>query len=899
MLIRAAFGALFRAGLWSVLVVLAFVVAGVAFAAPAMFAEAGRNAAFQAGRDAVPDTARQDDAALVRLTGSRSPDSAGQQRLLTELRTIPHLSPPRLDGGSAGKELSWSKPWASTVSAGARQADARLYAVTEPAAELVVTDGSGPAGGVWLPEPLGFRPGETVTVTVADKSATAKVSGLYAIVPGGRRPADVAGSRSWALRDRDLPFDSRTTTLKAYLVIGDVPTTERLADGIDDQILWAAESTLDEGVTLAEARETGRGVADLRRRVSEQSFDGGTDAVTGRLASGIGRIADQAGAASETVRQKTRPIEWAAVTVALMTVLAMVLLSVRRRVVELRHAVGSGVAPLAVGGLWLAEHLLPAVLGSAAGWGVAWLLVTRAGPPGAVTASSMLPALGSAGLAAAAGLLIAAAVPALATARYVRPLPPATPRRPLPWATPVLVVALVAGAGLASSGGEGVRSVDLLVPLLVLAAAGVLGGLLLSRLTGLRRSFRGGSLRGVVWLARRRLADNSAERRLAVAVMTAGLGMLLFALCALTASATTVDDRVAVQAGAESVAVLDGGSAQLDPDAAEVPEKPSEDPVPGVRTPPLPAYATVVWRYDAWTSLDAAQHDLLVVDPVKFREVALWGRGPDLAEARDALPRLEGEPEADRVPAIVVADPAAAGQSAVSVDVGAWKGTLDVVAHVDAFPGLDAKPTYVVSEKAFFAQFGSADPRLRPRDSNAYTGAFVRTLVWSSRGTDAITSPLGVEPERVTTAAELRQRDIYVAASRSRGYQVAVAAYLALLAVLALCVHAQRTAAARRASDLMLIRVGLGPGRALRARLLELSLLAAVALAGAVAGVAALLPLGSRLLDDEPTRLPALHFGLTVPGLAVTAAVAVAAVVPAVLFTTSRSAEEASYRDDG
>ncbi|GID27664.1 hypothetical protein [Paractinoplanes brasiliensis] len=440
MLVRAAFGALFRGGLWSVLVVLAFVVAGTACAAPGMFAEAARNAAFQAARDAVPATARQDDAALVRVTGSRSPRSAGQQRLLTELRTIPHLSEPRLDGGSAGRELSWSKPWSSTVTAGSRQAKARLYAVTDPAAELVVTDASGPPGGVWLPQPLGFRAGETVTIAVADKRATATVTGLYAVGPDGRRPADLPGSLLWALRDRDLPFDSRTTSVKAHLIIGDVPTTERLAVQVHDQILWAAESTLDPDATLTEARETGRGVAELRRRVAAQGFDGGQDAVT---------------------------------------------------------------------------------------------------------------------------------------------------------------------------------------------------------------------------------------------------------------------------------------------------------------------------------------------------------------------------------------------------------------------------------------------------------------------------VPLGAEPERVNTAASLRQRDVHVAAARARGYQVAVAAYLALLAVLTLCVHAQRTAAARRASDLMLIRVGLGRARALRVRLLELVLLAAVATTAAIAGVAVLLPFGTRLLDDEPARLPPLHFALTGPALLITATVGAGAVVLAALFTTSRSAEEASYRDDG
>jgi putative ABC transport system permease protein len=152
----------------------------------------------------------------------------------------------------------------------------------------------------------------------------------------------------------------------------------------------------------------------------------------------------------------------------------------------------------------------------------------------------------------------------------------------------------------------------------------------------------------------------------------------------------------------------------------------------------------------------------------------------------------------------------------------------------------------------------------------------------------------------VDTAATLRQGDAYVAAERARGYQVAVAGYLALLAVLTLCVYAQRTAATRRPADLMLARVGLGRARVTRARALEFVLLAAVAFAAAVAGVAALAPIGGRLLDDQPGLLPRFAFPLSPVALAVTAGVAVVATVLAVALTTVRSpsAEEDAYRDD-
>jgi putative ABC transport system permease protein len=210
---------------------------------------------------------------------------------------------------------------------------------------------------------------------------------------------------------------------------------------------------------------------------------------------------------------------------------------------------------------------------------------------------------------------------------------------------------------------------------------------------------------------------------------------------------------------------------------------------------------------------------------------------------------------------------------------------------------------YVTPAEALFARQGAADPRLKPRSALDHSALFVRTSLWSAAGAagvDAVTGPRGVRPERVDTAAVLRQGDAYVAADRARGYQVAVAGYLALLAVLTLCVYAQRTAAIRRPADLMLARVGLGRARVTRARAVEFILLASVAFGAAAAGVAALAPVGGRLLDDQPGLLPRFEFRLSPAALAVTAGVAVVATVLAVALTTmrSRSAEEDAYRDD-
>jgi hypothetical protein len=118
--------------------------------------------------------------------------------------------------------------------------------------------------------------------------------------------------------------------------------------------------------------------------------------------------------------------------------------------------------------------------------------------------------------------------------------------------------------------------------------------------------------------------------------------------------------------------------------------------------------------------------------------------------------------------------------------------------------------------------------------------------------------------------------------------------------VLTLSIYAQRTAVLRRPTDLMLARVGLGRRRVQRARALEFVLLAVVAFGAAVAGVALLVPIGARLLDDQPGLLPRFAFEISRDGLLITAAVAVAATLLAVLVSTVRSAsaEEDAYRDD-
>jgi hypothetical protein len=207
----------------------------------------------------------------------------------------------------------------------------------------------------------------------------------------------------------------------------------------------------------------------------------------------------------------------------------------------------------------------------------------------------------------------------------------------------------------------------------------------------------------------------------------------------------------------------------------------------------------------------------------------------------------------------------------------------------------------VVPGAVIFPKLWREDPRLRP-SGGAPSSA--RTELWSSAGTrgiDEVVAPGGVEATVLTTTARYRNEPLYVAARQSRGYESAVAAYLALLAVVALALHADRTAVAARPGDLMLARVGVGRARIVGARALELVALVLLALLAAALALVGLAALADRLLDPNPGQVPALRFAVPATAYGVTVGVAVvAAVLGAVIAMVRSSArEEEAFRGDG
>ena len=908
---------LLRSGLWGPLVLGALLLLATAGAAPPLFYAYAADAAWRTAVAAVPVTARADDAPVVRLNGGAGPGDDRERALLERLSAIPGLGPPSVVAGSVGTELAGREALLRPfVRAGGRTERARLYADQDLDRALVPAEGSPTARGLWLPEPvagrLGVGPGDRVEVGVSrrgdgapqETTAAAQVAGTYAVGPDGRRPADPAGTGRWTARAGQLPADTEFPTLTAALLVGDVETVQGLAQAVGDELFWTVEAGLaSASPPLAEVERTAGLVARLGRTLVDPDAVSTADGPlrTG-LVSGLPDLAADAVAVREATVARTSTVAWAGVALGLLAVVAVAVLGTARRRRELALDAELGASPGAVGARGALEVLPAAVLAGIAGPLLAQALLAASG-----AGAASRPVLGAAAANSAQGLAVAVLlvglVTGLAAALVARPARAGTEGRRLPWEALLAVAAVTAVLGLTSRPDAAAPAwLDLLVPVLVVAATGAVGGRLL--LAGLARGARRlGSRRptsrrsAVGWLALRRLSAPDGARLLVVTVLVLGLGMQLFALSAAAAVAAVSEDRAAVAAGAPATVRIQG-SWLLDDEPVGLLPLPDDPPpgftgVPEVRTPELPAGATLVWERTGTVPGLFGDVTVLVVDPATLRTAAAWGRGPELAEARALLGRFaaaDQASEAERrrgatahtVPAVVVGDADLRPGQTAAVDLALSPSPLGVPVEVldvlSAFPGADTTRPTVVVGSSLLARLGGSDPRLLPPSPDSDAG--FRLRLWSADGPDgldAVLSPRGVEGTDATTLAQARQRPDLVAARRSLAYQVALAGCLALLAVVALSLLADGAAARGRAADLLLRRTGLGRAGPVRARVLELALTGALALGLAVGGVLLLSPLAAALVDGTGGTSPGLTFRPSGAGLAATAATAVVA----------------------
>lgn len=827
------------------------------------------------------------------------------------LDDLPVLGPPVVTAYGSAERLS-PRSVTSWVRAGEREVRATLHH-RDGAVEAVSAALGVPARpGAWLAqgvaEELGVAVGDRVVVAVElrvgaavndlappaeDAPAGARVPASVEVVGTFPTPEDSVlplGVQEDAVvtTPRDLPT-SGASGQRSALVLVDRATFDGLALGSGEQPMWVADLRLPVGAGPQEIRRAADAVTDLSRQafreggllqvLSDQALPVAADA---QLATGLPEVVERAGTTTRIAQAQVRSTAWAGVVLGVLAVAGGAVLLHAGRRHEYGLATSVGLRPGSVGGLGVLEAAPPLLLGAVVA-GVAGPAVVRLvgpspdlgpGVPLLVTAwasAALGVALLTVGLGAGA---TAAAVTRTAAARLGRR------RRAVPWQLLLLIAVVVAGVGLADA--DAAASPGILAVAFPVLVAGTVSGLLLM-LTRLRPpralaprragpSVAGPAERlgGGPWLATRRVRRSPRETTATVLVVAVGASLALWTTAADRGVERGVADKVAVLAGTETRVDLAGPW-----EAADLPAPlPDEAPPVGdpgaaaMPAPPRPALAdsTFVWRAGVSIPPRFGTIDLLAVDAAGFADHALWGESGALTPAREALGLLVGGPVQEDAPTgratsspvlpVVLVGPGWPEDGGTVSGSDEWTFRYRPVARVPVFPGVTGRGVVVDATSFLSLLPPSLHPsvrRVQPSPPN-----IIDTELWSALPETEVAAFLASREVSapVATRAQAEQAPGLRGASWPLDYLVALGACAALLALVALVLHAVRAADRDRLGEVMLRRMGMPAGRLTAARAAEVAWTLVLAGVAAVLTVAGLAVAGPPLVDPAPRLAP-------------------------------------------
>ncbi|HEX7627096.1 MAG TPA: hypothetical protein VF379_08550 [Gaiellaceae bacterium] len=480
----------------------------------------------------------------------------------------------------------------------------------------------------------------------------------------------------------------------------------------------------------------------------------------------------------------------------------------RRRAAEARLSLVGGEPAVAFFVRAGIEALVPAAVGSAVGLAIALELLRLFTPRGSVDASVVSETGMRVGLSVIATVLVVGIGSTLARGRLgtVR----ASGRNVLrvPWELAAAAAAAAAWIVLSSGGGlvkdpvvgSHPRLAVLLLPALVAAPLTGLAARLFRTI-----SMRRASAAGIVpFLALRRVA---AARGLVVALLVtvaAGVASLAFAQILQSSLAANAIEKALVSNGSDVQGVIDP--------ARDVP-----------RSFPYPA-TKVAEAFSAGRLASGQPFEVIVVDPSSLARV-LAGRWPrDVRSAVQALATSRA-----RLPAVAVG----IRRGSQALTIGASQVTVDVVARVRAFPGMQpSQPLLVIP----FGALGSWPMQ-------------ALTYVWATgppRQVAAALARSSLSPSYVTFLADFSRNPDVANITRTYGFLRIVAAGIVLLALVALMLYLNGRGRSQLVASAFLRRMGISQRTqalsvALEAGLLVTiatvtGLLAALATAGGIVG---------------------------------------------------------------
>lgn len=723
--------------------------------------------------------------------------------------------------------------------------------------------------GVWLPDlvadAIGARPGDPITLRARTGAAVpTTVDGIYDALYSRPRTG------YWLRWDASIYPSCRDCDPPPQFVLADRSQLFELSNGLQADtatFVWQAPVEPGPGLSLDDARELAGFVAGLRTEMARQGtetgrvFDCCSALRSGReikVQSSIGAVIDRVERRVAAVEAPGEVLRTAAMLVALVVLGGAAAFGLAARATEGRLLFARGTGPVAAGLKAGLEALLPCVVGSAVGLGLALLLPALLGPDAPVAPTAVRAAVLGSALAAGLSIAAVAVVSGAAVLGHVgqhRARLSVAAR--LPWEVALLGLALFAigelraGSAPVPNGPLQRPSSFLLVfPVALIGGIGLLGA----------RLFREGSRR-----LRERSRGFGAARYLAVQRLAGApdLTVLLVAACALCVGVfvqaqtmvdslqTTVEAKARIFVGAETQAWV-AEDTEPPPGAGISITKVTRRPMAGITVPGSQAF------------------DLLGVDAGTLASAAYWNE--DFSDRPLAgIMRLLREPRGGAVP-VVVAGPRA---PAVSVlEVGIRRIPVEVVARTEAFPGmLSERPLVVVD----------ADTLAEVSDATVLSGSNALTELWLRGDRDqaqAALSGLDFPPYQVVTASEVEDIPYIAAVIDTFVVLNALSLATAILVLAALVLYLQARQRAQVVAFGLSLRMGMDDGTHRRALLLEVGSMLAVAAVLAVGlalGASFLMvprldPLGA--IPPAPlVAVPVPQVGLAVLGLGVATAV--------------------------
>jgi hypothetical protein len=701
--------------------------------------------------------------------------------------------------------------------------------------------------GVWIShftaDNLNLEPGDEIVIAppFTGKEMELEVDGVYeALSEGPRTPY-------WRLLVQEIyPRADLDAGPPPPLMIADLDRVSDIAREVgeeDARYVWEAPVSLRDPMTLEETEEL-------------QSFILGIDAELRDFGSDLSRwfrclrcFSDDpqvntqlSGVLSETEDRLT-PVEGpvqllltAGLLVALIIIAAAGAFAVATRRTESALLFARGMTPLSVGVKACLEAILPVLLGTAAGFGLAVVLVRSLGPGGAVDPVALSTAARNAALLIPVALLLVGFVSAIF---FLRQSEAASAKlgvlARIPW--PVLMLAvslfflnqLIRNAGVAETSGETASgpSISLLLfPVFFVAGAAGISASLFQR--GFKRLREGsGRLGSALYLLVHRLAGAA---KLSIGLLSAcalALGIFVFAQTMVDSLETTIRAKSLLFVGGDVQ-----GTSRLGQTL------PDDFPYPSTAVTRLPAVGEILPGEE--------MVDVLAVDAATVAEVGYWDDSFGPAPLEELVDRL-AEAGDGQLP-VLSTDPEITSESSLSIEGQAVP--VDVVGQVSAFPGMSVnQPMVVADAEAITDVFEAAQARdpLEHRSSESE--------IWIKGDTDPIVDALAEvddPPYYVLTAAEVRDIPSLSAVIATYGVLQTLGLGAGLLVIVVMLMYMQARQRNRVVSFALSRRMGLGNTSHRLSLMLELAVIfAASYLTALIFGLIA-----SRLVVSNIDPLP-------------------------------------------